>query len=67
MRYDMPDDFLEFVTKKYANYKGSKYDFFAHEWSFMCGACSEKLFAPTKKTITENRLYHTRNLCLGGY
>jgi len=63
----MPDDFLEFVTKKYENYKGSKYDFFAREWSYICSSCDEKLFAPSKKTISESRLYHTRNLCLGGY
>ena len=65
--YDIPDPFQEFVKQKYLNAKGDKYDFFAKEWSTQCGCCKEELYAPTKKTMIKTRLYHTRNLCLGGY
>ena len=64
--YEIPDPFQTFVTKKYANAKGAVYDFFAREWSFKC-ACNEVIYAPTRKTLTQTRLYHTRNECLGGY
>jgi hypothetical protein len=64
---EIPDPFATFVAKKYANYKGMQYDFFAREWHTNCSCCKEELFAPTKKTMTKIRLYHTRNECLGGY
>jgi hypothetical protein len=63
----IPDPFETFVLKKYKNVKGSKYDFFSGEWYHECGACKESLYAPTKKEIVKTRLYHSRNLCLGGY
>ena len=66
-QYEIPDPFQTFVSKKYAKYKGAIYDFFAKEWSVACGCCGEILYAPTKKTIIKTRLYHTRNVCLGGY
>ena len=64
---EIPDPFQDFLEKKYANYKGARWDFFAREWSFACGCCKEPLFAPTKKIMTKIRLFHTRNECLGGY
>jgi hypothetical protein len=64
--YDIPDPFTVFVSNKYANAKGSGYDFFAREWSFKC-ACEEMLYAPSRKIMTKIRLYHTRNECLNGY
>jgi hypothetical protein len=64
---EIPDPFMDFVTNKYKNYTGTVYDFFAREWHFTCRTCKEKMYAPTKKTITKTRLYHTRNICLGGY
>jgi hypothetical protein len=63
----IPDPFQTFVARKYANFKGAKYDFFSGEWDMDCGACGESLNAPNKKTLTKIRLYHTRNECLGGY
>jgi hypothetical protein len=42
------------------------YDFFTGEWSYKC-ACSEMLYAPSRKIMTKIRLFHTRNECLGGY
>jgi len=66
-QYEIPDPFQTFVSKKYAKYKGAIYDFFAKEWSYKCGCCGKLLYAPTKKTITTTRLYHTRNVCLNGY
>ena len=64
---EIPDPFEVFVQSKYANFKGMRYDFFAREWSGSCNACGEELYAPTKKEYTKNRLYHTRNICCGGY
>jgi hypothetical protein len=64
---EIPDPFATFVARKYANFKGAKYDFFSGEWDMKCGCCSEPLNAPTKKILTKIRLYHTRNECLGGY
>ena len=64
---EIPDPFATFVSHKYANFKGMKYDFFNREWDMKCGACSEGLNANTKKILTKIRLYHTRNECLGGY
>ena len=66
-QYEIPDPFETFVTKKYANYKGARYDFFSKEWDMNCGCCNELISAPNKKTLTKIRLYHTRNDCLGGY
>ena len=63
----IPDPFETFVYKIYKNLKGSKYNFFSGEWSHECGACKEALYAPNKKEIVKTRLYHSRNLCLGGY
>jgi hypothetical protein len=65
--YDIPDPFEEFVINKYKNFKGMTYDFFAREWRGFCSSCNEELYAPNKKDYTKNRLYHTRNICLGGY
>jgi hypothetical protein len=63
---EIPDPFQTFVTKKYAKARGYGYDYFAREWSFKC-ACSEMLYAPSRKIMTKIRLFHTRNECLGGY
>jgi len=63
---EIPDPFQTFVSNKYANAKGSVYDFFAREWSFRC-TCDEVIYAPSRKTLTQSRLYHTRNVCLNGY
>lgn len=65
--YEIPDPFAEFVERKYANYKGMRYDFFGREWSGQCHSCNEELYAPSKKEYIKNRLYHTRNICTGGY
>ena len=65
--YDIPDPFDTFVANKYKDFKGMMYDFFGQEWSLTCYACDEKLYAPNKKDMIKNRLYHTRNICLGGY
>jgi hypothetical protein len=67
MDWEIPDPFDLFVKKKYENQKGSKYDFFAREWSYECSTCKESIYAPSKKILTKTRLYHTRNKCLGGY
>lgn len=67
MSYEIPDPFEDFVARKYANYKGMRYDFFAREWSGSCSCCGEELYAPNKKDYIKTRLYHTRNICLGGY
>ncbi len=64
---DIPDPFDTFVSKKYRNYVGAMYDFFAREWSMNCGCCNEELFAKTRKMLVKIRLYHTRNECMGGY
>jgi hypothetical protein len=64
---EIPDPFQTFVAKKYANFKGARYDFFSGEWDMDCGTCGEPLNAPNKKTLTKIRLYHTRNECTGGY
>jgi len=64
--YEIPDPFETFVANKYANAKGAVYDFFGREWSFKC-ACDEAIYAPSRKTLISSRLYHTRNVCLGGY
>ena len=63
---EIPDPFQTFVSKKYANFQGSMYDFFTREWSYRC-VCDEMLSAPARKIMTKVRLYHTRNECLGGY
>ena len=63
----IPDPFETFVYKKNKNLKGSKYNNFSGELSHECGACKEALYAPNKKEIVKTRLYHSRNLCLGGY
>ena len=47
--------------------KWMHYDFFAQEWNGHCACCGQELFAPTKSEFITNRLYHTRNICLGGY
>jgi len=67
INYDIPDPFEVFVHNKYLNFKGMRYDFFAREWAGQCNSCGEELYAPTKKEYTKNRLYHTRNICCGGY
>jgi hypothetical protein len=64
---EIPDPFAVFVAHKYARFKGMKYDFFSGEWDMECSTCKEPLSAPNKKTMTNIRLYHTRNECLGGY
>jgi len=64
---EIPDPFDTFVKNKYINFKGVLYDFFAKEWAGQCLACGEELYAPNKKEYTRNRLYHSRNICLGGY
>jgi hypothetical protein len=64
---EIPDPFQTFVAKKYANFKGMYYDFFAKEWVGKCNSCDEQFFAPNKKDYTKTRLYHTRNICTGGY
>lgn len=64
---EIPDPFATFVAKKYANSKGSVYNFFTKEWLYSCSCCNEDIFAPTRKLMTKIRLYHTRNECLGGY
>jgi hypothetical protein len=67
MIYDIPDPFQVFVKHKYVNFKGMKYDFFAREWGGNCFTCNEEIYAPTKKDYIRTRLYHTRNICTGGY
>jgi len=64
---EIPDPFTVFVANKYANFKGMRYDFFGKEWSGTCGCCGEQIYAPNKKDYIRTRLYHTRNLCTGGY
>jgi hypothetical protein len=64
---EIPDPFATFVARKYARFKGMRYDYFSGEWDMECHACNEPLNAPNKKTMTKIRLYHTRNECLGGY
>ncbi len=64
---EIPDPFDIFVSNKYKNYTGAKYDFFAREWSMNCACCEEELFGKTRKMLVKIRLYHTRNECLGGY
>jgi len=66
-KWEIPDPFQTFVSKKYKNSKRYIYDFFTSEWSFKCATCGEPLDAPSKKIMTKIRLYHTRNECLGGY
>ena len=63
---EIPDPFDTFVANKYNEFKGYVYDFFAKEWLYRCN-CGKELFAPTRKTMTKTRLYHTRNECTGGY
>jgi hypothetical protein len=65
--YNIPDPFDIFVAKKYANYKGMSYDFFAKEWHLKTACCGEDLYAPNKKAMNKTKLYHTRNQCLGGW
>jgi hypothetical protein len=65
--YEIPDPFVEFVHNKNLKLSGAIHDYFAKEWSYKCSTCLEILYAPSKKTITKTRLYHTRNICLGGY
>jgi hypothetical protein len=64
---EIPDPFTKFVENKYANFKGMRYDFFGREWSGECLTCGEEFYAPNKKDYTRTRLYHTRNVCTGGY
>ena len=64
---EIPDPFDTFVANKYANFKGMLYDFFAREWTGACLSCGVDLYAPSKKEFIKNRLFHTRNECLGGY
>ena len=63
--YEIPDPFEDFVAKKRS--KGSVYNFFTREWHTKCGCCQEDIYAPNKKDLIRTRLYHTRNICLGGY
>ena len=63
----IPDPFQTFVAKKYAKAKGYRFDFFTGEWDYKCSTCKEDLSAPSRKTMTKIRLFHTRNECLGGY
>ena len=65
--YEIPDPFMEFVKKRNLKLLGATYDYFAKEWHMKCGCCQEDLYAPTRKSMKKNRLYHTRNICLGGY
>lgn len=65
--FEIPDPFDTFVANKYADFKGMMYDFFGREWTGQCLACGEELYAPSKKEYTKNRLYHSRNICGGGY
>lgn len=65
--YEIPDPFAEFVKNKYKDAKGYIYDFFGREWCFSCISCKELMYAPNKKDLNKTRLYHTRNICLGGY
>lgn len=60
----IPDPFqpIRKYKKKYVFYDRS-----AREWWMNCGCCDEKLYAPSRKTLVRTRLYHTRNICLGGY
>lgn len=67
MNMEIPDPFEEFIAKKYANFKWMRYDFFAREWTGQCACCNLALYAPSKKEFIKNRLFHTRNECLGGY
>lgn len=64
---EIPDPFETFISKKYINFKGLVYDFFAKEWYLKTSCCGEELYAPSKKIMTKIRLYHTRNECMGGY
>lgn len=64
---EIPDPFIDFVSKKYIDAKSYVYDYFAREWHFNCINCSEILYAPNRKALNKTRLYHTRNICLGGY
>ncbi|MFZ9740615.1 MAG: hypothetical protein ACO3CQ_01855 [Candidatus Nanopelagicaceae bacterium] len=64
---EIPDPFEAFVSNKYRSYKGAVYNFFSREWHMKCGCCGEDLYAPNKKDLKNTRLYHTRNICLGGY
>jgi hypothetical protein len=43
------------------------YDFFDRFWYGFCASCGIDLGAPTKADFIANRLYHTRNICGGGY
>lgn len=65
--YEIPDPFEEFVKQKDSKRSGAKYDFFAREWHTKCGCCNEDIYALNKKDLIKTRLYHTRNICLGGY
>lgn len=64
LNLDIPDPFEDFVATrpKYVNY-----NFFTREWHMICACCKEDIYAPTKKTLRTTRLFHTRNICLGGY
>ena len=66
-KYEIPDPFQTFVTKKYANAKGYIYDFFAKEWSFTCSICKDAMSGPSRKILNKIRMFHNRNECLGGY
>ncbi len=43
------------------------YDFFDRFWYGFCASCGTDLGAPTRSDFIANRLYHTRNICGGGY
>lgn len=64
---EIPDPFDTFVSKQYTRFKGASYDFFAREWHLQCACCGTDIYAPNKKSLKKTRLYHTRNICLGGY
>jgi hypothetical protein len=66
MKYNLeiPDPFTAFVSKRK---RYVTYNRFAREWHMKCGCCQEDIYAPTRKTLKSTRLFHTRNICLGGY
>ena len=42
-------------------------DFNAGEWAFVCGACGDELYAPTRRELRRSHWIHTHTTCLGGY
>ena len=61
---EIPDPFETFVSKKK---RYVTYNFKTREWHIKCACCGEDIYAPTRKTLKTTRLYHSRNICLGGY